>query len=392
MIKIEDIAFWFWFVSGLKTFLVFLFFQSNPLLGTFSGLLLSLFFFSFLMTMKMGNVDLFLRKLTVTGELIFIFIAWSLISIGWTQTDSVLSAFGYCVSIMLDLFIVLMLISARNVHLVATKSMRGISLGALVLSLVALSVGGYDEGSYRLGHPDFLPPNTIGNSAAIGALVSIYLLLTTKGIKSSICWLIVTLVILVALLSSISKTAIVSFAIALLVLLFGMKSGEIKKIYIVLLMIALIGSFFELLSSYAFQYLYETQGGDALTTVSGRTNIWIHTWEMIKAKIFIGYGFLSFRNVGPQVAGIHLYHAHNELLQVWFSLGIVGLLISIGLYIRFYLEMRKKHLPHALLGLSFLVYSLSRGIVDASVTSLVFALPLMLLMSVWVSARKNLNF
>jgi O-antigen ligase len=144
------------------------------------------------------------------------------------------------------------------------------------------------------------------------------------------------------------------------------------------------------LSQYLNYYLNEQDGGAALYTATGRTRIWRMTLDLIQEKPILGYGFQSYQNVVDQVINIRLVHAHNEFLNIWLTLGLIGLLLSITTYVSYFLLLRrasKKGLSQASLGMALLVYSVMRGATEANVTDpIIFPMTLMMLTSEWLFA------
>ena len=54
------------------------------------------------------------------------------------------------------------------------------------------------------------------------------------------------------------------------------------------------------------------------------------SWKASLEHPWIGHGFHSFRNVVPDFGLFEPWHAHNELLQLFYSYGVVGLLLFIA--------------------------------------------------------------
>ena len=59
------------------------------------------------------------------------------------------------------------------------------------------------------------------------------------------------------------------------------------------------------------------------------------------SKPWIGHGFHSFRNVVPAFGPFEPWHAHNELLQLFYAYGVVGILLFLMVYGSFYLQIRR---------------------------------------------------
>jgi O-antigen ligase len=118
--------------------------------------------------------------------------------------------------------------------------------------------------------------------------------------------------------------------------------------------------------------------------------IWHDTWAMIQQKLWIGYGLMSFRDIGPQIAAVRLVHAHNEWLQIWFSYGLIGLLLAVGFYLSFLYQAsraltRTSTRSLGSLALGIAICGLVFGVSEASITTLTIPIPLILLLSMALS-------
>jgi exopolysaccharide production protein ExoQ len=87
-----------------------------------------------------------------------------------------------------------------------------------------------------------------------------------------------------------------------------------------------------------FDALLDLLGRDA--SLTGRINLWAALVDVIKSNWLLGYGFEAFwaDHIGPlrRVVGAINWqpsHAHNQFLEVWVGLGIVGLALFFGLFI-----------------------------------------------------------
>lgn len=396
-VKIESVAFWFWFFIGVEPCLTFLFFRSKPALGTLVGYLPppSLAFFllsSLLIGKRLQNADS-LRPMAT--KLLLAILLWAGITLLWTNAASRFSACGYWAIVTLKVFVVLLLLCLGNVERIGIKSLQGYAWGGLVLALVAL-LSNVSTSDGRLGDEEFLHPNTIGNHIAIITLCTIYMALQSSlGMAERQPQIFISVVLLFTLLKTLSKTSIISLLLALSIYLIRSKMSVQKKINLLLLAGGAIAISSAALSKYLDYYLNEQQGGEALTTATGRTRIWEMTWELIQEKPIWGYGYQSYRDVADQIIPLRLVHPHNECLNIWFNLGGIGLIIGILTYITFYWHLRragKARLPQEALGLALLIYSLVRGLTEATVPDLlVYPTPLMMLMIGWLTQRNQIS-
>jgi exopolysaccharide production protein ExoQ len=391
-LKIEDIAFWFWFYLGLEGIQTFLLFQGNPILGTVVGYLPTLGFTLFLLSSFLISKRISGSKVlqTTTTKLLIALLMWIATTLLWTYSSSVFSAFGYWAATTMKVLVVILLLFLGNTEKVALKSLEGLVMGGVAFAIITLLANPMTEDG-RLGHEEFLHPNTIGNNMAMASICSLYLGLDANRLTSRPrTYIFVIVILLLTLLRSLSKTAIFCFLIATLVYLGFSKISQRKKVIIFSIIGGLIAISSVALSRYFLFYLTEQQDGNALTTASGRTNIWRATLSLIREKPLLGYGFQSYKDAVDQIIALRLVHAHNEILNIWFTLGLVGLILCTVIYFSYLFLLRrgiKQSLPQANLGTALLIYSIVRGMTEASVTDpMIFPMTLMTLTSEWIFA------
>lgn len=250
--------------------------------------------------------------------------------------------------------------------------MKGFVIGALFLAVVAWSIPTLSD--LRLGDEDYLHPNTIARIFGLGALIAIYL-----GREDHL-WRIPAFALSVSLLRSLSKTSIIAFLAALAFhLLRDSSLTRAVRIRIGLLTAVVLASFWGLLETYLDSYAL----GASPETLTGRTYIWTVAAEFALEKPWFGYGFYSFRSVVPLFGSFEAVHAHNELLQQFFSFGVAGLVIFIGIHAAFYLQIRRSH-PGNLktLATALLIFALVRGLSDTEIYDFSYPLWLMATLSI----------
>src|SRR6202021_388902 len=77
------------------------------------------------------------------------------------------------------------------------------------------------------------------------------------------------------------------------------------------------------------------------STLTGRTIIWATTYEFALKKPLFGYGFYPYPFIIPPFGLFEATHAHNELLQQFFALGAIGVILVVGIYWTFYRQIRR---------------------------------------------------
>ena len=314
----------------------------------------------------------------------FGFLAWSGASLLWTFADSRISAVGYWGETTIMVLSVVLMFRFGDREQLAVRSLQGIFCGMTLLVTLLLITGTFSDG--RLGDPELLHPNSLGRDAAIALFAGTYLFRMSppgaKRILVGIGWV----VLFTGLVATFSKTSIAAFFFGMIV--YGMLEkpvGMRLRIIGVLIMAGLLALPY---TTSKLEEYSRSQSGHAVETISGRTPLWNDTWQMIQQRPVIGYGYLSFRDYGPQVFNVRVVHAHNELLNIWFTLGLVGLVITVGLYISYFRigwKARKssQSVLQANLALALLALCLVRSLTEADMRSLVFQLPLMVLIAGW---------
>jgi O-antigen ligase len=321
-----------------------------------------------------------------------IFLAWSGASILWTYADNRGSALGYWGELFILTSSVMLMMRFGDREQVATRAFDGIFWGMLLVVLIVLFTGTTSGG--RLGDPDLLHPNAIGRESAVALLLGFYSFRHSKTKGRKIALALGSIVLFVALIGTVSKTSVAGFFAAMIVYaMLSQPAATRFRIAAVILLAALTAMPF---TAGKLEEYSQSNRGQAVETVSGRTPLWSDTWQMIQERPLIGYGYLSFRDYGPQIFNVRVVHAHNEVLNIWFTLGILGLGITCMLYGSFARNAWKaRRSPHSMkqanLALAILVLCLVRSLTEADTRSLVFQLPLMVFLASWISsARRSL--
>ncbi len=193
---------------------------------------------------------------------------------------------------------------------------------------------GIEEVSSRMGglagHPD-----AMGHVAGYSALCTIlYFDEVTKKIRRHfvICLLVVSIV---CLLITDNRTAMFGLIVSG-TLWYIIRGGHLARFLLLfLLLAAIIGFAFVDLDSIAA--LISRSGATIeLASMAGRTPIWSIAWEMSLQQFWTGWGYGASVLILPQqMSGIlgplasTAPHAHNMFLQLFFSCGIVPLLLGI---------------------------------------------------------------
>lgn len=136
-------------------------------------------------------------------------------------------------------------------------------------------------------------------------------------------------------------------------------------------------------------------------TLTGRTELWQATWEMIQRHPWFGYGYDGFWHgiKSPsayiwRATGWKMNHPHNGFLALWIDLGILGLAIFLMSFLRsFYRSLNLLQLTRdatAFLPLSHLVFLIIANLTESSLLFSNF-MPWVLYVSLSASVAKELN-
>lgn len=317
---------------------------------------------------------------------IIAFLTLSVASLMWSETVSVTTSLAYWSGIGADVAIVVLLVRNRDVASVTHSAIKGFVWSTCLLALVAWMMPA--QADLRLGDPEFLNANQIGNLCAFSIFLAQYLVRRKDG-----RWAGVITLLLVTLLRSLSKTTIIAFLLSESVLLIQDRSMRRRtKVLItaaVTLLILLFWGLFE-----AYFAIYTTTGNQA-ETLTGRTAIWLyvinaasqHPWSP-----WIGHGFDSVWKVVPPFGSeqFEARHAENELLQQFYAYGVVGIVLLLGIYGSLY-RLIRRHPEHSVRVLfsSLLLYVAVRGLSEAEPFDLLFPLWLVVLIAVLLAGARE---
>ena len=199
------------------------------------------------------------------------------------------------------------------------------AIASLVLLIVwpATAIGGY--GDFRGAFPQ---KNPLGEAMSMGALACLHGLRASKrGSFVRIVWFVVITFVVVKSGSATSLLAILMF----LGLGIAMQKFEMKGL-ITVLPVALVAIFGQ-------GPLLEILGKDP--TLTGRTEIWTLVMPDIFQRPLLGWGYAAFWTTNNPTAwkisdSVHWWvpQAHNGVLEILLSVGLVGAVFYIVLIVR----------------------------------------------------------
>jgi exopolysaccharide production protein ExoQ len=345
------------FYFAARLCITFLLFQSDPKAGAYVNFALH---FALLLAVMLYSFGPGTHSLTRALDArpmrwVLAFLTMGLCSLAWSVTISKPIAFAYWCELAAETVMILLLLRVGDLKENAEAVMKGYVLGTILIAAVEwLSPTMYD---LRPGDDDYFSPNAIGFTCAFGVfLIQIFA-------RSSFAWRLVAALLAISLLRSLSKTTIVAFVAAqALHLLLDRSRSRRAKIVLLVPPLMVTWAFQGLIVSY---YEVYTHLGNESETLSGRIGIWAFVLARSFEQPWIGHGFHSFRNVIPPFGSFEAWHAHNELLQQFYTYGVAGVVLLSGIYGSLFRQFRKVSSPTLRIQLmALLLFILIRGLAD----------------------------
>lgn len=346
---------------GFRICITYLGFQVDPRTGSAVTLALSGCLFAAALIDTFGDTTFSMSTVfhgrTMRWLLAYIVLAGA--SVAWTQAESSSVAAGYWAGMAADVATVALLLRGVAIQRQLDAMMRGFVVGTLVVALVAWLSPTLPD--MRIGNEDFLHPNGLGLEFALAFFMAQHL--TAKNRH----WRWAAIALGVSLLRTISKTSIIACMVAeCFYLLRERQMSRRIKVQIALAASVVIAAFWGLLEAYFSMY---TANGDQAETLTGRTTIWALSFLMAMERPWVGHGLYSYRALIPAFGTFEPWHAHNELLQQFFELGLFGVVVTAGLYLALWRAgglSAKNHpdWPYGKLAAVLVLFSLVHGLTD----------------------------
>jgi exopolysaccharide production protein ExoQ len=355
------------FYFALRYSLSYLFFQSDPRTGGAVGVSLNFLCLVAVIFYSFGPTRRSLRSSVYAPcfRWVIAFLGWSLFSLFWSITVSVPVAIGYWCGITADVAIVLFLLRAGPLEPVAVDLMKGYVYGACCIAIITWCSPTMQD--LRPGNDDFFSPNAVALILAFGVFLAQYVNIARGSTQLTTIFLSITL------LRTLSKSTIFAFAAGQAIILMRDRAISRRKALAILAATgAVIVGFWPLIVAYFDVY---TNAGNQAETLTGRVGVWGFVLERAVERPWFGHGFHSFRNVIPPFGVFEPWHAHNEVLQLFYAYGVIGILLFLGIHGSFYRLLRR--LPWSrsrALFLGLLIFILVRGLADTDRFEITFPL------------------
>jgi O-antigen ligase len=253
--------------------------------------------------------------------------------------------------------------------------MKGFIWSTCCLALIAWIMPA--QADLRLGDEQFFNTNQVGNLCAFAILLAQYLVRNKAGKWGpAIAFLSITL------LRSLSKTTIVAFLVCESYLIVQDRTiSRRNKILIGGTLVLIILVFWGLFEAYYDVY---TTAGNQAETLTGRTAIWAYVLNAAIGQPWIGHGFDSMWKVVPPFGPdqFEARHAENEMLQQFYTYGVVGLVMLGGVYGSLYRDFRRLQRGSVrVILITTMIFFVVRGLAEAEPFDLLLPLWAIVLLS-----------
>jgi len=296
---------------------------------------------------------------------ILFYFLWAGCSLVWsTASDIGLSVWVWIMFGAELLFVCLTMSCPIDREAVLKSTFAGLVAGGACMSLQVISI--FQPGA-DLKSQDGLHPNFMGHRIAIAALCALYL--WSQNRRS--VWAIGLPLLVIALFLTTSKGALIAFLFFALLFVFSPQNrlSRRRKLQVVALLVVISAIALQFVGR-AF-HVYEAKGG--ADTLSGRAVLWVQVIPKILIRPFVGYGFASFADNWPANRW-YTGQAHNELLQQWFTLGLIGVTLLALTYWKLFRALWRSTSDSSRFGIYLLGYCLVRGFVEADDSHVILAL------------------
>ena len=290
-------------------------------------------------------------------QFLSLFLLWCTLSVFWSDYSFI--AFKRLFQFYTIIFICLAVLLHHDSLSSIMRHFKILLSIYLIITLIAVLTipGASDPTSYSWRG---LTPskNLLGQSALISIIIW-FNSFNLGSIFNKLISLFMLLISLILLLGSQSMTSIMVFFIVLIfAILFKIERSLFYKLG--------LGNSYSLMIVFAFGFAFivtyyiapdfltllpESVGKDA--TFTGRTDLWIDIFNEAKSHLFLGCGFQSFWGIN-NIDIFYLYQkyvwlpnqAHMGYLDILNDLGIIGLLLFLGMVIKYFVNFRRLNKPH----------------------------------------------
>ncbi|HHV08909.1 MAG TPA: O-antigen ligase family protein [Clostridiales bacterium] len=267
---------------------------------------------------------------------------------------------GFALALVLGLFLRSVMTRERYERTLTLICSLSLTSAGFAFFEAFLNFVNHDGHIHRIS-AGFSHPNYFGSVAAAVIVVCAYKVFTSHESKFYFCLIAVANIISLYLCKSMF--AFIEVFIGILVLLAVLKKKKLLALWLSAAVILGAMIFF-------FRVGLIPRLSDVEITVRLRQNIWRLAIRQIKEDPFFGHGFMSFDYLFDTVIrSRQVAHAHNIYLDMLLNFGVVGSLLFLGYFARYYLSVSfawitdKRNVPAALI-LAITAANLVHGATD----------------------------
>ena len=272
-----------------------------------------------------------------TSPAVLALLALALVSYAWSSNQGATFRRGY---VLLGTFAVGWWFAStfdrrKQVQLVAIATVVAGFLSILTVLLVpSLGLEADLRGTAWQGV--FTTKNTLGRFAAFGVIVSLLAVTTTKALLSRLFFGAGAVMLVVVVVRSQAKIALVAVpaCLGVLALVRVIRSRSSSAPALVMLLgagLIVVALLFVL----NYDAILAELGRDAQLT--SRATLWSSTWRAAQDHLWLGYGYGGFWNGWNQPSTIVAFenpwgppHAHNGVLEMLLNLGVTGVALFVA--------------------------------------------------------------
>ncbi len=162
--------------------------------------------------------------------------------------------------------------------------------------------------------------NSVGFIAALIALCSFNIVMYSKDIGEKIFYQSILFLSFITLVVAQSRTSLLGFFVVMAIFFYLNKKRFYFLILVISLIVIILGG---TIGSFVLEFLSRGESEEMLVTMTGRTTMWAHAWQMFNDAPMLGYGFAS----GARDAlGSHGVGLHGSFFDVIVNVGLLGLI------------------------------------------------------------------
>jgi len=316
---------WFWLGFRLA---VPLFFADNLFIVTAINVFVILAFASGFMILGLSRPSLFRSWLFLWASLYWLVTVISSLVSPFVTHENIFRVFGFLAVSggMILALVVFFSISVPAYGLIwgGRAYILGVLSATIVLVLTNPSTVAFIETGSRFGDPDLLHPNVLGITCAIAVVY----LLFVRLYRMKVLQIGLTIIMIIALLATFSKTAIVATLVAIIVGFWLIRGVQRWLLLFLVFCIALAITW--LIGDYLISQIRGYWDAGHAETLTGRTVLWSWVLDRVNERPVFGYGYMVMKDVAAFDSRapswtIPIAQAHNAYLDVLFTSGYVGL-------------------------------------------------------------------